>query len=450
MNRGLISRAVSALRASTDRAVVYAMLTRASQAAAGIVNLFFIGHFFSDIEQGYYYTFASLLALQVFAELGLYIVILTMASHQWSLLHLAADGTVRGNPPSISKLASLLRFAMRWYLWVSVAFLGAAGAFGIVFLDSEQISASLWIGPWAAAVVLTAVHLWLMPIISLLEGCNQTVRVNRFKLLQVVAECAVGWPLFFAGAGLWVVPAVVLVRCLATCTFLIIQFRPFLHSLLATPVIEQLNWRKDLWPMQWRLSAQGLVNYFGTAIFVPVIFFYHGAVAAGQMGMALQLVLASNSLAFTWVQTKAPQFGVSVARREFCELDRNWRLASVMTLAQSAISSACILLLVWGLESGQFAFRARLLETLPLALLVVGYLALQITSCQATYLRAHAREPFLLLGLVSSLATGAAVMLLVPRFGSVGAALGLCAVVLLFTLPYGTWITQHRRAEWHA
>jgi hypothetical protein len=36
------------------------------------------------VEQGFYYTFGSVLALQVFVKLGLVTVIVQMASHEWN------------------------------------------------------------------------------------------------------------------------------------------------------------------------------------------------------------------------------------------------------------------------------------------------------------------------------------------------------------------------------
>jgi len=54
-----------------DRAIFFTVLTRGWNASAGLVTIFLVSHFLSPVLQGYYYTFYSLIALQVFAELGL-------------------------------------------------------------------------------------------------------------------------------------------------------------------------------------------------------------------------------------------------------------------------------------------------------------------------------------------------------------------------------------------
>src|SRR2546425_1099117 len=53
----------------TDRAAIYGVATKAAQGAAGLVTALFIVRYFSPAVQGYYYTFANLLALQIFFEL---------------------------------------------------------------------------------------------------------------------------------------------------------------------------------------------------------------------------------------------------------------------------------------------------------------------------------------------------------------------------------------------
>src|ERR1035437_9646960 len=59
-----------------DRAVAFTVLWRGWGAATGVVTLLFIAHFLTLTEQGYYYTFSSLVALQIVFELGFSVVIL--------------------------------------------------------------------------------------------------------------------------------------------------------------------------------------------------------------------------------------------------------------------------------------------------------------------------------------------------------------------------------------
>ena len=54
-----------------DRPIAYAIASHVWRVIAGPVGLFLVATFLTRIEQGYYYTFASILGLAVFFELGL-------------------------------------------------------------------------------------------------------------------------------------------------------------------------------------------------------------------------------------------------------------------------------------------------------------------------------------------------------------------------------------------
>jgi hypothetical protein len=49
-----------------DGAIFYTLLARVIQAFTGIVTIFFVAKFLSGVEQGFYYTFGSILEIQVF------------------------------------------------------------------------------------------------------------------------------------------------------------------------------------------------------------------------------------------------------------------------------------------------------------------------------------------------------------------------------------------------
>lgn len=53
-----------------DGAIAYSSAARIIQAVANLLTIFFIATLLSSDEQGYYYTFASVVSIQVFFELG--------------------------------------------------------------------------------------------------------------------------------------------------------------------------------------------------------------------------------------------------------------------------------------------------------------------------------------------------------------------------------------------
>ena len=103
--------------------------------------------------------------------------------------------------------------------------------------------------------------------------------------------------------------------------------------------------------------------------------------------------------------------------------------------------------LLYGLHS---PLAARVLPLLPTALFLGAITLMQISQAQAAYLRAHKREPFLIVSLSLGILTGAAVILLGWKYGAAGMAAGFLAVVALVGIPLGTWILHRCRSAWHA
>ena len=54
-----------------DKSVAYSSGARVVQGVTGVVTVLMIAGFLSKVDQGYYYTFGSILAIQIFFELGL-------------------------------------------------------------------------------------------------------------------------------------------------------------------------------------------------------------------------------------------------------------------------------------------------------------------------------------------------------------------------------------------
>ena len=65
-----------------DRAIAYTVLARGFQILGSTGTVLLILRFLTPVEQGYYYTLLSLVALQTVFELGFSFVILQMAAHE--------------------------------------------------------------------------------------------------------------------------------------------------------------------------------------------------------------------------------------------------------------------------------------------------------------------------------------------------------------------------------
>ncbi len=435
-------------RLHVDRAVIFVLLTRGWQFLSGPVTLLVIARYFTPEVQGFYYTFGSLLALQSFVELGFYIVILNVASHEWAHLRLDTQGRIAGDRKHLSRLVSLGRLIFKWYAAASAVFVVFVGAIGHWFFSRADQPEIEWQAPWSVLVALRALLLWTQPFASLLEGCGQVTTVNRFRLYESIASSVVLWLTLAAGGELWSAATFAAAKLVLALYLLLIRYRGFFRDFVTAPAGPRMAWRTEIWPMQWRLALSGAVSYFVFSLSTPVMFHYHGAVVAGRMGMTRAIVDALQAMATAWIYTKTPRFGGLIARKSWAELDRLWYRSSLVSLLVLALGATLLWLVVWYLNVLGLGFARRLLSPLPTALFLAAAFLHQISVCQTTYLRAHKREPILVLSTTTSVATGLLVWGLGARFGPAGAGAGYLGVMVVVVI-WETVIWQRCRARWH-
>ncbi|MBQ9232115.1 MAG: hypothetical protein IJ190_13205, partial [Prevotella sp.] len=106
-----------------DKAVFFTLLGRGLQIATALFTVVFIARYLSADEQGYYYTFGSIVAIQVFFELGLTHIITQFVAHEASHLQIVDNVRLEGDERYKSRLSSLLRFCAKWYLVFSAILL---------------------------------------------------------------------------------------------------------------------------------------------------------------------------------------------------------------------------------------------------------------------------------------------------------------------------------------
>ena len=433
-----------------DRAVMFAVLSKVWSLFAAPITLLLISLYLKPEVQGLYYTFLSLVAMQSFVELGFCIVITQFASHEWAGLYLDDSGFISGDERARQRLISLGRLGFKWYACASIIFVLLVGGGGYLFLSQSPDLGISWKGPWFSLMVVAGLQLWALPFLSLLEGCNQVHTIYRFRFVQGVFISLAMWMAMSLDFGLWMAIAGVGAGLIATLYLILIVYRKFFQPFFTFKPEQEIHWKEEIWPMQWRLALGGSMGYFMVSIYTPVMFHYHGPVVAGQMGMTWQLVTALGSLAMAWVATKVPRFGILVAKKNYTELDRFFFRTSGISMGVISLGAVLLWLLVYGLNYFEHPLAQRLLSPLPFGLFIVGTVLGQIAQCQSAYLRAHKKEPFLLYSFVYGLLNGIVVWFLGSRFGAIGASVGYLSVMTLVSVPLGSYIWITCRRKWHA
>jgi len=435
-----------------DRAVAYTLFSRGWQLVAGFVNVLLIAKFLSPIQQGFFYTFASVLGLQVFFELGLTYVALQFTSHERAHLYWTPWGTLEGVSNAKARLSSLIRLTIKWYAVAAGLLALVLVPAGFLFFGKspDAASAGIWRVPWVWLVLTTAGNLLLSPIFAVLEGCGLVADVARFRFTQDLTAYPLYWISLAGGAGLFASPLLQTVRLVISLGWLLARQRPFLMDQwrFKLPGVA-IRWWREVWPMQWKIAISWMSGFFIFQLFNPVLFAYFGAVVAGQMGMTLALTGALSVIAMAWINTKVPTFGQLIALRNYQSLDRLF----FHTLFQASLAALGGGIVLWAaivvLNIRQIPFSRRMLEPLPAALLIGVAIINVVIFSQAAYLRAHKKEPFLWNSVIGGILTALSTYFLGRAYGAIGMAAGYFGLTVFVGLGWATWIFIAKRRSWH-
>jgi hypothetical protein len=434
-----------------DRAIGFTVLARFWASAAGLITVVLIVRFLSPAEQGYYYTFGSLVALQIMFELGFSFVILQMASHERAHLDISPDYEITGDPVAHARLASVFQKSVRWYSAGAIllaAFLSVAGSY---FFSTHQHGASVsWHVPWYAVAIATAVTFQIDPILSFLEGCGFVSNVARLRLVQAMTGSFLAWGALLCRQGLFAPAMIVAGNVLVASPWLYRKRKLLLGLLRYKPDPHRIQWKKEVWPFQWRIAISWLSGYFIYQLFNPVLFAYHGPVAAGRMGMSLTLANALQSVAISWINTKSAPFGTMIARKKYDELDHSFFKALQQSVAVFLAGAFLICCVSVYLAESHNHFAQRILDPAILGILLLST-AINVTIFGlAIYLRAHKQEKLLFNSVVGAVLVASSTYFLGRLYGAAGMVLGNFAAALLFGLPSALFVFIKYRRVWHA
>jgi O-antigen/teichoic acid export membrane protein len=163
------------------------------------------------------------------------------------------------------------------------------------------------------------------------------------------------------------------------------------------------------------------------------------------MGMSIAIANALTSIALAWMNTKAPQFGALVAKKDFTTMDRLFRFALSRSLTVMVLLGIglCTLNFILHAESNQFA--VRLLDPAIFTLLIAATCCVYVTNAQSIYLRANKEEPFMYLNVASAALTSASTFFLGKLFGASGMIAGYLAISVFVGLAGGSAIFYAKR-----
>ncbi len=452
----MILRTLITQKLGVDKAIFYTLLSRGLQISTALFTVFFIAKNLSPEEQGFYYTFGSIVALQVFFELGLTGIITQFVAHEASHLKLNANFQMEGEDRYRSRLSSLLKFCTKWYFVIAALVFIALGIFGSLFFArySEDHKNIEWFLPWILLAIGTAFNLLLSPITAFLEGLGKVKEVAQLHFIQQIVHPIVIWGGLSIGGKLFVSGADAFIRVFVVAIIIIKSpFFKILKNIWKDAGAEKVLYMKEIFPYQWRIALSWISGYFIFQLFNPVLFATEGAKVAGQMGMTLAALNGIQALTLSWINTKVPRLSGFIAQNDYKHLDE---LFGKTTKQMLAIGTTCLMVLIaiiYVIQKFDFSFFGmcigeRFLPIIPFSLMAWSIWTMFPINCWATYLRCHKKEPLLAnsvtMGLLCSIST--------ITFGNLYGVYGITISYAFLRIISLSWIYhtyRKKKREWH-
>lgn len=440
-----------------DKSIAYSSGARIVQGISGVASVFFITTFLSGVEQGFYYTFGSLLAMQVFFELGLTGIMQQYVAHEASHLILDETKLYVGEAKYRSRLASLVRFCIKWYSILGIivfVFLLLVGFIYFHRYGDSQASDVDWQFPWILICVGTAVKLFQSPLTAILRGLGYVKDMSEIGFWQQIIIPLCTWTGLACGLKLYVTGIGYLLSVLIWQVYVIRKGHyGILINLMKAEITDRVEYFKEIFPYQWRIALSWVSGYFIFQLFNPVLFASEGAVVAGQMGMTLHALNSIQSLSLSWMNTKIPLYSKLIALKDYVQLDKLFNKTLKQMVSVCSMLLVVFFLLLWLLQITEFRLKdtilaERFLGTLPLALMSIPVFLQQFVGSWATYLRCHKQEPFLVNSVVGGILCMSSTLGLGNLYGLHGITVGYCVIqIFLFFWAYRIYVTK--KAEWH-
>jgi len=427
-----------------DRGLFFTLLSRAWQFLAGPVSIVIVASSLSSSEQGFYYTFSSLIALQSLIEMGTGQSLIQFISHEFANLNFNSQGRIEGSSENLDRVLSIGKTGIIWYSVIAAVFFLVVTPVGIIFFWKSPADVN-WMLPWVILCFATSGTLLLQSYWFFMEGCNKVGYVYLSRFVFGATTAITTW--IALGFHLKLVAV-----CLGASTSFVVNLgiiiwsnKALLLQLLSHQRKNIPNITNDIKKMQSRIAVSWISGYLIYSFMVPMVFKVRGASEAGRLGMSWNVIQALAGLSSSWVTSKGPSFGILISKKLFFDLNDLFWSNFKRSISVFVLGSIVAVIAIY-LFHHSFLF-SRFIDWISFGILCLGLSVTVSLTCFATYLRAFKQEPYMWLSLFNGVGTGAAVYLGAKLNGIPGMAIAFL-IVQIAALAWGVQIFGKCKSMW--
>lgn len=413
---------------------------RAWQGFAGLVTVLLIGLTLTHEQQGWYYTFLSLASLYTVFEMGLATALIQVTAHMFVKLHWLPQGRVAGDAAAV--FSSFFSRSVRVYAFFALAFLLVSSTVGFYIFShktSQAVSAEMWILPWFFLVLMTALSMFTLPFLAVLEGSGEIAEVYRVRLMQGVLGAVVCWVSLLLGGWLWAAAMVPASGVLVAFAWFLKKRSGLLRGVFTSHAGASFNWNQEVLPLQWRVGLNWISVFLMSQLATPILFYYQNPEVAGQIGLSLTIANMLAIIAQSWIARRVPALSQAVAKREWDILDhlfkKDFRHSMIVFFVGALIIIAAH---YWVSKTVYFS---RVLSFWPFVGLLSFVLFTHINNALSSQLRSFKKEPLVWVSFTGALLILPGSIYAAKAYSVNGVILVMLGVqaLLVFPLSYLLW-----------
>lgn len=405
------------------------LLQRLSQGFFGVVTVLFLICSSGPVEQGWYYSFLSLVALITLFDLGRSVVLVQCAARQSAL-----TGPIGA---TLSPFSCLILNSRRFYGLAALCYGGFAVVSGwwLFAMKGNGMNLSMGIPAWVLLNGVTIINFLLTPIMVTIEGGGELRSIYQLRLLQNTVGSVFTWiSLFFLGP-LWAISAMPLVTVLFSLVWVNKKFPALLKFFLFRSVPVNKHTSDDL---RHHVAVTWIAGYLMTQIATPIVFRLSGPIDAGRFGLSLTIANMVALLAQSGLVSQIPSLVCDVEHKNWLHFDMRFRQA----FRQSLVIFLALTLVIFFLRVVIMftSYKDRLLDPFPFFCLFVAVFVIYLVNALALKLRSYHKEPLVIIIVITSIALLAFYLIVAPLYGGDGVALIMLIIQAGFTLPSSWYI----------
>ncbi|AZR81691.1 hypothetical protein [Thiomicrospira sp. S5] len=372
---------------------------------SGPVLLVLVPIYLSPEEQGYWFTFISLAALAVFADMGFSTILLQFSAHEYAHLKFNSDGSLEGNAYYLQRIASLWRFSIKWSTAMAVFVFPFVLIAGYVILEGKEDNVNwkvAWILYGAASVVVFLNSI----VLSFIEGCDRVGSVQKIRFIISVIIACITVSLLLIGEKLYALSVGLIFGALVGQLIIAIKYRNLIRQLFNIKTDVSHSWFSEIMPLMWRYAISWVSGYFIFSILSPITFHYYGAVEAGQVGLSMAVFSAIFSVSNVWMMIITPKINMYIAHSDYKQLNAIYIRHLIMSIFTYVVGVTTLFSVLWMTEDTSYDLSKRLVSMNSLLWISFAWLVQVLINALAIYMRGHKKEPLVWASLANGVFIG--------------------------------------------